>query len=168
MKRLFGMLVTAALSLILSFASARARGAAVPVLSAAARPDVLCDSGASDLSQNVIENVSLEFPSNSNADLSTGLFAQDAGPTVKFFGSSLNSALLNWSGNELSNDSLTATTTEKKTETLRRATEEPFTSIVNEVPLPLSAWQILIGILTVGIFSRRTPALAPQKVYRKS
>jgi hypothetical protein len=168
MKRSFGMLVTAALSLILSLGNARARGATAPVVSDAVQADFSADHIASDFSQNVIEKYSLEFYSNSNGDLSAGLSAQDVGPAVKYSGSELNNALLTWNGNEMGQDSLTASATEKKTETLRRATAEPFSSLVNEVPLPLSAWQILTGLLIVGIFSRRTPTPAPQKIYRKS
>lgn len=164
MKWLFGMLVAAALSLILSFGSAR--GATLPVVSDVVRPDFAAEIAAPDLSQNAIEKVSLEFSSNSSADLSAGLIAREDETAVKYSGSELNGVLLTWSGNEMNQDSLTARATEEKTDALRRATEQPFSSIVNEVPLPPSAWQILTGILALGLFTRRTPTLAPQKIYR--
>ena len=159
----FGMMVTAALSLILSLHSAPARGSALTVAGGVRQTNCARTYAAGDrdiyLSQTSAEESAFEFQFGAAADLNRVDAVHFDTVGVKYSGSQLNDALLPWNGHDVGPDALaTSSSSADETAKMRRfVASQPFNAMVNEVPLPISAWQIILGVLAVGVIKMPKP-----------
>jgi hypothetical protein len=164
----FGMMVTAALSLILSLHSAPARGSAMTVAGGVRQTTNARTYAAGDqdiyLSQTSAEESAFGFQFGADADLNRVDAMHFDTVGVKYSGSQLNDALLTWNGHDVGPDALATPSADEKAKTRRFVASQPFNALVNEVPLPISAWQIIVGILAVVAIKLPRPTRMPIRV----
>jgi hypothetical protein len=151
MKGSFGTMVTAALSLILSFQIAPTRASIVTIapsrhLTLGAQTAIGADQQISPV-QNYGERFAIEIQPNAKIDgPRAGMMALSH--PVTYTSSQLNGSLSSWDEMEARADGFAA---DDRAGALRLISKQPFSSIVNEVPAPVAAWQILATLSALGL-----------------